>query len=75
MSFYESICREALTQIQRPDVPWQVLEGFMRLWYGTLDHLDHPTFLSEARLAAAAYDENPAVMLETAASYGLRVEP
>jgi hypothetical protein len=55
-SQYEGICRESLAKVGRIDVPWQFLEAWMRLEYGTLDRFDALKFRAEARTAGEAWD-------------------
>lgn len=47
------------------------VEAYMRLEYGTLDHLSKQRFDGLARSCAKAVRLNPAVAKELAASYGL----
>lgn len=48
------------------------IEGFMRLQYSTLDHLDKATFRREVQIAAACIDEGGVEGAEQLAqSYGL----
>jgi hypothetical protein len=48
------------------------IEGYMRLQYSTLDHLDRATFRREVKLCAACVDEGGIEMAEkNAKSFGL----
>ncbi|MFL5909460.1 MAG: hypothetical protein ACJ768_02660 [Gaiellaceae bacterium] len=53
MSIYRTVIVAALASIKRPDIDPRHVEGFMRLQYGTLSHLDAATFKREAQLAVA----------------------
>lgn len=62
----KSLVRQGL-----PTVEPRLIEAFMRLQYGTLDHLDRATFDAEVALAAACVDADPSGAEELARSYGL----
>jgi len=68
--YAESINR-TLVKMSRTDVAPQVVESWMRLQYGTLDHLDARTFAKEVRIAVECYDAStPAENASLAQSYG-----
>ena len=52
MAAYADTIRE-FNKTHDPDL----IEGFMRLQYRTLDHLDRATFRKEVRIAAACIDQ------------------
>lgn len=54
-----------------PDLDPRHVEAYMRLQYGTLDHLDRATFDREARTCAEAVRLAPSEAEELAKSYGL----
>lgn len=54
-----------------PDCDPRHVEAFMRLEYGTLDHLDRAKFAREARTAALCTREDPETAEMLARSYGL----
>ncbi len=71
MNLYTQLCTEALKQVGRPDIPPGHLEGYMRLQYGTLNHLPRETFIDEARDLVSCYDDNPELHALNAESFGL----
>lgn len=67
MSFYAKTFKEL-----QPNYDPRHIEAYVRLQYGTLDHLDHATFKREAAIAAACIDSaRPGEPEELAQSYGL----
>jgi hypothetical protein len=60
-----------LIQQAAPGADPRHVEAYMRLTYPTLDHLDHRTFMREARKAARAAAVDPAEAEELALSFGL----
>lgn len=69
---YERVIKECLKQIKREDLDPRHVEGIMRGQYGTLDHLDRETFVSECRIAARWKDELGEADLESVArSHGM----
>ena len=57
-----------------PDINGAGVIASMRLQYGTLDHLDHTTFVQETALARACEANEPGFLQRVAASYGLEHE-
>ncbi len=68
---YQASIFTKLTLLKRTDIPPAVVEGWMRLQYGTLGHLDPVTFHKETLLAIDCHDANPAESIELAKSFGL----
>ena len=54
MTVYQNIINDI-----NPNVNARWVEGFMRLQYGTLSHLDHATFRSEVKLFASMMTDMP----------------
>jgi len=54
-----------------PDHDPTEVEAYMRLEFGTLDHLPRDQFRREARLAARCVDADPRQAKALVASYGL----
>jgi hypothetical protein len=72
MSYYTRIITEQLKKLKRPDVSPAHVEAFMRVTYGTLDHLDRRTFNREIKKAIEEIDiVSPSVAHQVAESYGL----
>ena len=59
-SFYAT----EISKIVGPDVDARHVEAFMRLQYGTLDHLSKATFKREAMISAACVAESGAAESE-----------
>jgi len=53
------------------NVEARLVEGFMRLEYGTLDNLSPQKFKSEAKIGYACVQVDPEAAKELATSYGL----
>ena len=70
---YADMIRKALAK-RYPDVSPALVEPWMRLQYGTLDHLDKATFNREARLGASLVVSHPQESAMNAASYGMKPE-
>lgn len=52
-----------------------LVEGIMRLQYGTLDHLDRRTFRREAMIGLAVVRDDPTLARSNAISFGLLPMP
>ena len=70
---YSERIRDAIAGTPWQDADPQVVECWIRLQYGTLDHLDRATFCAEAVLGAQMTIGYPAESSTLAASYGVAV--
>jgi hypothetical protein len=71
-SGYQKIIYDILVKLGRTDIDPRHVEGYMRLQYSTLDHLDHATFVSETRIGIDCVDLDGVQSAEdNALSYGL----
>ena len=71
-SFYQQMIMRVLYMMKRGDVNPAHVEAYMRLQYGTLDHLDAGTFAKEVRIGVECVDEAGIDRAdELAESYGL----
>lgn len=68
---YAELIAASLKRRGRPDVHPALIEGWMRLQYGCLDHLDRRTFSREIKIALACHDDDPDVSERLARSEGL----
>lgn len=69
---YQRMIQDDLEAMGRGDIDPRHVEAYMRLQYGTLDHLDRRTFRAEVRLGVGCVDEGGQELAETnARSYGL----
>lgn len=69
---YQDTIRQELARLGRPDVDPRHVEAFMRLQYGTLDHLSRAEFRRETAIGVGCVDEGGEDGAESlAASYGL----
>jgi len=68
---YAKVIAASLARRGRTDVHPALIEGWMRLQYGTLDHLDRRTFSREIKIALACHDDDPDVSERLARSEGL----
>lgn len=59
MSIYERMIVEQLGKLKRLDIKPSQVEAYMRLQYGTLDHLDRRTFNKEVKIAIGCIDSDP----------------
>lgn len=74
MSLYAKIIRDHLNRIGRSDVDPRHVEAYMRVGYGTLDHLSREKFAREVAIAVECVDEGGLQEAEDLAqSYGLFV--
>ena len=71
MNHYQQTISTSLAMRQRTDVPPAIVEAYMRLQYGTLDHLDRITFDQETAIAIECFDADPDMSRKLAESYGL----
>jgi hypothetical protein len=71
---YPDMIRAAIANTKWATADVRVVECWMRLEYGTLDHLPESTFRKQARLAAKMVVQHPAESRMLAASYGVKVE-
>lgn len=63
---------ELISSIAPAEYDPRHIEGYMRLQYSTLDHLDRATFRREVKIAIGCIDEGGRDMAEAnARSYGL----
>lgn len=71
-SMYAATIADLLRARRRTDIPPACIEGWMRLQYGTLDHLDAATFVEEVMIAIHCHDEAGVERsTNNARSYGL----
>jgi hypothetical protein len=69
MGLYADIIRE---QLDGRDYDPRHVEAYMRLQYGTLDHLDRATFNNEVEICVDCIEQDGAINAESLAeSYGL----
>ena len=73
MKGYPDRIRDAIAATEWKDADPRVVECFMRLQYGTLDHLGRETFRAEAILGAQITIEHPDAAKSLAQSYGITV--
>lgn len=72
MTFYAAMISRVLHSMKRDDINPAHVEGYMRLQYGTLDHLDAVTFRREVAIGVECVDEAGIDRAdELAMSYGL----
>lgn len=73
MSLYARVISEELTKLKRSEIDPRHVEAYMRVQYGTLDHLDRRTFKKEVKVAVDCIDQDGEDQAESLAlSYGLR---
>jgi hypothetical protein len=65
---YRALIQE-LTGCTSEEAP--LVEGYLRMDYGTLDHLDRARFRAEAKRCLAEVRVDPRLAREVAQSYGL----
>lgn len=70
-SAYHTIIALSLVRQHLGPVDPRLIEGWMRVQYSTLDHLDRATFDREVALAAACVNADGAGSEQLATSYGL----
>ena len=70
-SMYEDTINGLLRQLRRTDIDPRHVEGYLRLDFGTLDHLSRGRFLKEMREIIPAIDADPKGAESLARSYGL----
>lgn len=71
---YAQMIREEMARLGRVGAHDPALvEGWMRVEYGTLDHLSPSKFRSEVKIALGCCDADPQASRELAESYGLKV--
>ena len=68
---YDRAILRELEKRGRKDIHPACIEGWMRLQYGVLDHLDPETFAEEVEIGIACHDDDPAVSERLARSEGL----
>jgi hypothetical protein len=68
VSFYTQVI-QTVTQCTPEEAP--LVEGFLRVTYGTLDALDRATFRREGKKALVSVRKDPKMAKELAQSYGL----
>ena len=56
---YQTMIREIAARIGRLGYDAGQIEAWMRLQYGTLDHLDRTTFRAEVEIACQCIDADP----------------
>lgn len=66
MKTYQQRIAETVT-----DVDACYIEGMMRSYHGTLDHLSAEEFAEEAKVAAECCRDDPGIARAVAASFGL----
>jgi hypothetical protein len=72
LSGYQELIKTHLDRLGHPEIDPRHIEAFMRLQYGTLDHLSRQTFAAEAKLGVECIQEGGLEMAEQCAqSYGL----
>ena len=72
MNFYQELIARILNRSNRADIAPRHVEAYMRLQYGTLDHLDARTFAREVMIAVQCIDQGGTAEAEAlAASYGI----
>ena len=68
----QSLYQQRITEIVGPNYDPRHVEAFMRVQYGTLDHLPRDLFDEDARFCAVCIDEiGTAEAEKVARSYGL----
>ena len=56
MSYYQKFIATTAAKLGRVDIDPRHVEGYMRLQYGTLDHLDAATFDREVKIGIECVD-------------------
>jgi len=67
MTFYQRLIKELLPQVQDP----RHVEAYLRLRYGTLDHLSREEFTEEGLISLEVIKADPKGAEKLAQSYGL----